>query len=311
MKSPRSAPSTKTTALSWTRKALYSLLCILIFFGSFETILWGVGVGVEIATRSRSHPVSTTAQPGSVPRTIYCAGDSVTWGHGVAREDTYPSQLAAALGTRDEGVKISNIGGRGADFGRILSDLNDALADSGTADLLVLLLGGHNNCDLVDPHPPVGGSVVYPRLLSLMGSVRGLRTYRFLATLILKGADVADLEPRKAAIESTETASCKQEVAEGLAAAKETIDGLGGHTIVLTYTLDHDLARSNPRGPDARVCALNKILRTEASRVGLPLLDLEPCMAEQARGSSETLFLEGRGGSICRQRATRRWRSVS
>ena len=75
-------------------------------------------------------------------QTIVVLGDSLTAGYGLAREDSFPSQLEAALREIDRKVKVINSGVSGDTSAGGLSRIDWALADN--PDLVILALGAND-----------------------------------------------------------------------------------------------------------------------------------------------------------------------
>lgn len=88
-------------------------------------------------------------------QTVICIGDSVTYGLGVAEEDSWPAQLGARLAAQGRDVPVLNYGLPGTRFevvGALLSGDLRRLPDD--APPLLLLMLGHNDFNPVGTTEP-------------------------------------------------------------------------------------------------------------------------------------------------------------
>ncbi|MDD2716439.1 MAG: GDSL-type esterase/lipase family protein [Candidatus Wallbacteria bacterium] len=111
---------------------LFLGLCTALIL--LETILRTIGYFHETM-----RPVSAERRPGA--KVILCAGDSITYGYGLPREQAYPSQLEKALNAAGRNFQVINLGRSGEPSWTLAENIDEYLAEL-KPDLLTVMIGG-------------------------------------------------------------------------------------------------------------------------------------------------------------------------
>jgi len=90
-----------------------------------------------------------TGPAGAAPLKLLAFGDSLVQGYGLPTEDSFPSQLEAALRAAGQEVTVLNAGNSGDTTAAALARLSWSLAD--TPDAALVVLGGNDALRGLDP----------------------------------------------------------------------------------------------------------------------------------------------------------------
>ncbi len=167
--------------LSLPKRALYSLVALVLFFIALELVLWGVSV---IVYHQRVGKLNPTGAPEEGVYRIVTFGDSVTAGQGTAPQYSYPRQLEQLLvDTNPDGrFEVINNGVYALNSSR-LADLLPGWLDEFQPNAIVVMTGCNNAWNYRNSHidqlgdlPPLdlAQRTAWQRLLDKS------RTYRFL-----------------------------------------------------------------------------------------------------------------------------------
>ncbi|MFZ5477776.1 MAG: SGNH/GDSL hydrolase family protein [Myxococcota bacterium] len=204
---------------------------------------------------------------------VWCAGDSVTYGTGVDAREAWPARLAEAPNARRLGVRTENLGVPGHTFAQAVGVIAKAVPGDGVA----VLLGGHNDCGDLRAYLP---RTLSPAARTVRDALRSLATYRLL---VLAVARVAPASPPARPPEASFRA-CAAKVAAGF----DALARVPARVAVATYPVPPITGDLTPGGMNVWV---NVVLRDEAARRGVPLVDVAACV--ETRGDAGLFLPDG------------------
>lgn len=172
--------------LSLGKRAIFSLLCLLLVLGMLEVSLRLAGYLYEVRREARgegeSHDRDAARRAGSRAFSVVCLGDSFTLGVGAPPSDGYPPQLEVMLGDAwGKGrVSVQNLGRGGQNVQGVLEILR-GLSDR--PDVVLVLVGANDwwnpsrisqaDLDEANHSSPSGSSLRLVRLLQIFKASLG------------------------------------------------------------------------------------------------------------------------------------------
>lgn len=260
-------------------------MVLAVFLGLLEAGL-GLLPGLLLAARQGA-PLAEGE------RELRCLGDSVTYGHGVRRDDTWPAALQrwlveAGQASPGRGWRVVNRGSGGLKIDALTRRELPLLQAMKPEDRpLVLLLIGHNDLLAWGGQPGLPPSGIRPGEPPAARAPRLLRVLRW--ALHQREAPVSALQDLDAALPPFE---------EAVAQLAQATEAAGGRLVMMTYLIpgpapdgtsaEFTTALANSREHQQRI---NALIRAAAARLALPLIDLERDLPAPARWDP-TWFLD-------------------
>ncbi len=279
------------------RRLVLGLLAPVVVFGGLEGVLWAVGQTTRVALSRRA--VSST---GGQVRVAF-SGDSVTFGLNVGPPQAYPAQLEALPRMKALGVAVSNHGVPGIGLEQSVAEAERALRED-PETRLVVNLSGYNDCGSLaglrdaaaDATPPAPGL----RALLLQS-----RSYRLLTQVVARvsgalgpppsppeEAPPPDAPPSPghsgSGLFDEDARTCRERIGLATERLVQVVAARSGARLVL---VTYPVPGVSPAVVTPRVTTfVNHLLRAEAARWSLPLVDAEACFRERWGPAADRFF---------------------